>query len=54
VLILAFELWYNLDSANYKHDKDNFIELGNKIFASVESAIAGDPSSLSFTSDYKN
>tara|TARA_B100001175_G_C19233454_1_gene506411 strand:+ start:53 stop:697 length:645 start_codon:yes stop_codon:yes gene_type:complete len=50
----CIELWYNLDSANYKHDKDNFIELGNKIFASVESAIAGDPSSLSFTSDYKN
>ena len=48
------ELFYSFEGDNYKHDRENFIEIGNKIFSNVESAIAGQSSSLSFISDYKN
>ena len=48
------ELFYSFEKENYKHDRKNFIEFGNKIFSNVESAIAGKSSSLSFISNYKN
>jgi len=50
----CIELFYSFEGDNYKHSRENFIEVGNKIFSNFENAIAGKSSSLSFISDYKN